>query len=261
MLSAVKTALGWAYAKMFRSYGFRPCRSQTVAQDPEDWRPAMTSTPRPVELRYDPAAIDRKWQERWERDGIHRVDNEDPRPKWYEMTMYPYPSGDLHIGHWYAMAPADCHARFPAYAGVQRPSPNRVRRFWAAGRKRRHQPWYPSPPPGPWKTSPTCAGSFVPSERFTIGTGRLFAACPSIIGGTSGCSSSFTKRDLAYRGRAPVVWCPSCQTVLANEQVLNGACERCGATITRRDLEQWFLRITGICRPASGFPGIGGLAG
>ncbi|MCH8962129.1 MAG: class I tRNA ligase family protein, partial [Bacteroidetes bacterium] len=68
-------------------------------------------------LRYDPAAIDKKWQERWERDGIYRVDNDDPRPKWFEMTMYPYPSGDLHIGHWYAMAPADCHARFRRMQG------------------------------------------------------------------------------------------------------------------------------------------------
>ncbi|MBT98166.1 MAG: hypothetical protein CL902_06020, partial [Dehalococcoidia bacterium] len=72
----------------------------------------MTSSPRQVELAFDPAAIDSKWQARWEKDGLHKVLDNDPRPKWYEMTMYPYPSGDLHIGHWYAMAPADAHARF-----------------------------------------------------------------------------------------------------------------------------------------------------
>ena len=66
----------------------------------------------------------------------------------------------------------------------------------------------------------------------------------------------FYKAGLAYRGRAPVVWCPSCQTVLANEQVLNGACERCGATITRRDLEQWFLRITEFADRLLDFQGL-----
>ena len=77
----------------------------------------MAEARRHVELRYDPKEIDRKWQDRWDKDGLHRVDNDDPRPKWYEMTMYPYPSGDLHIGHWYAMAPADCHARFRRMQG------------------------------------------------------------------------------------------------------------------------------------------------
>ena len=77
----------------------------------------MATTPRHVEMRYDPQSIDRKWQQRWEDDGLHRVNDDDPRPKWYEMTMYPYPSGDLHIGHWYAMAPADCHARFRRMQG------------------------------------------------------------------------------------------------------------------------------------------------
>ena len=77
----------------------------------------MPTAPRQVELRYDPVAIDRKWQDRWAEDGLHRVLDDDPRPKWYEMTMYPYPSGDLHIGHWYAMAPADCHARFRRMQG------------------------------------------------------------------------------------------------------------------------------------------------
>ncbi len=65
----------------------------------------MTTGPRRVELRYNAVEIDRKWQVRWAEDGLQRVRDADPRPKWYEMTMYPYPSGDLHIGHWYAMAP------------------------------------------------------------------------------------------------------------------------------------------------------------
>ena len=68
-------------------------------------------------LRYEPSELDRKWQDRWDQDKVYKVSDEDPRPKWFEMTMYPYPSGDAHIGHWYAMAPADAHARFRKMQG------------------------------------------------------------------------------------------------------------------------------------------------
>ena len=82
-------------------------------------------TTRRVRLHYDPAELDRKWQQRWEESGIYRVRDDDPRPKWYELTMYPYSSGDLHIGHWYPMGPSDKLPRpFPAHAGVQRTSPH-----------------------------------------------------------------------------------------------------------------------------------------
>ena len=66
---------------------------------------------------YSPRFLDKKWQDRWTKDGLHSVDDNDPRPKWYELTMFPYPSGDLHIGHWYAMAPSDAHARFRKMQG------------------------------------------------------------------------------------------------------------------------------------------------
>ena len=67
--------------------------------------------------RYEPRELDSKWQNRWATDELYRVRDDDPRPKWYELTMYPYPSGDLHIGHWYAMSPADAHARFRRMQG------------------------------------------------------------------------------------------------------------------------------------------------
>ena len=203
----------------------------------------MTSNPRPVELRYDPAAIDQKWQERWEKDEIHRVDNEDPRPKWYEMTMYPYPSGDLHIGHWYAMAPADCHARFRRMQGYNVLHPIG---FDAFGLPAENAAISRGIHPHTW-TMDNIAN--MRRQLRSIGAvydwDREIVCClPEFYRWNQWLFLQFYKAGLAYRGRAPVVWCPSCQTVLANEQVLNGACERCGATITRRDLEQWFLRIT-----------------
>ena len=66
---------------------------------------------------YVPTEVEEKWQERWDQSGIYTVRDDDPRPKWYELTMYPYPSGDLHIGHWYAMSGADAHARFRRMQG------------------------------------------------------------------------------------------------------------------------------------------------
>ena len=77
----------------------------------------MTTRQRMAPLRYDPREIDAKWQRRWADDALYQVRDDDPRPRWYALTMYPYPSGDLHIGHWYAMAPSDAHARFMRMRG------------------------------------------------------------------------------------------------------------------------------------------------
>ena len=101
---------------------------------------------RTPDRRYDPRELDAKWQERWDRDKLYQVRDDDPRPKWYELTMYPYPSGDLHIGHWYAMAPADAHARFRRMQGYNVLHPMGFRRLWAAGGERGHTPRHPPLP-------------------------------------------------------------------------------------------------------------------
>ena len=105
---------------------------------------AETESKRRTEMRYDPRALDAKWQGRWAEDNLYEVRDDDPRPKWYELTMYPYPSGDLHIGHWYAMSGADAHARFMRMRGVQRATPYGVRRLRAERRERRHRARHPS---------------------------------------------------------------------------------------------------------------------
>ena len=215
----------------------------------------MAANSRQVELRFDPVAIDRKWQDRWADDGLHRVRDNDSKPKWYEMTMYPYPSGDLHIGHWYALAPSDCHARFRRMQGYVVLHPIG---FDAFGLPAENAAISRGIHPYTWTMS-----NIENMRRQLRSLGAIYDWDREIIT----CSPEYYRwnqwfflkmyqRGLAYRGQAPVVWCPSCQTVLANEQVVNGACERCDTTITRRDLEQWFFKITDYAERLLDFSGL-----
>ncbi len=203
----------------------------------------MTTSPRQVELGFDAVAIDQKWQARWEKDALHKVGDDDPRPKWYEMTMYPYPSGDLHIGHWYAMAPSDCHARFRRMQGYNVLHPIG---FDAFGLPAENAAISRGIHPYQWtmdnienmRRQLRSIGAIYDWDR------EVVCCLPEYYRWNQWFFLKLYEHGLAYRANAPVVWCPDCQTVLANEQVVNGNCERCGAVVTRRDLEQWFFRIT-----------------
>ena len=215
----------------------------------------MATTPRQVELRYDPVTIDRRWQERWADDDLYRVSDDDPRPKWYELTMYPYPSGDLHIGHWYIMAPSDCHARFRRMQGYNVLHPMG---FDAFGLPAENAAISRGVHPYTWTM-----GNIENMRRQLRSVGAVYdwdreivCCLPEFYRWNQWFFLKLYQHGLAYRAQAPVVWCPSCQTVLANEQVLNGECERCGTPITRRDLEQWFLRITDYADQLLDFSGL-----
>ncbi len=203
----------------------------------------MTTPPRPVELRFDPVEIDRKWQERWAQDDLYRVPEDNGRPKWYDLTMYPYPSGDLHIGHWYAMAPSDCHARFRRMQGYNVLHPIG---FDAFGLPAENAAISRGIHPYTWTMSniENMRGQLRSIGAIYDWNRELICCLPEYYRWNQWFFLKFYEQGLAYRANAPVVWCPSCQTVLANEQVVNGGCERCGAVVTRRDLEQWFLKIT-----------------
>ena len=215
----------------------------------------MTMAPRQVELRYNAVEIDRKWQERWAKDNLYKVNDDDPRPKWYEMTMYPYPSGDLHIGHWYAMSPADCHARFRQMQGYNVLHPMGFDAFGlpaenaAISRGIHPQEWTMSNIED-MRRQLRSLGTIYDWDR------EVICCLPEFYRWNQWFFLKLYEHGLAYRAKAPVVWCPSCQTVLANEQVVNGDCERCGTTITRRDLEQWFLRITDYADQLLDFGGL-----
>ena len=198
---------------------------------------------RTIEQRFDHRAIDLKWQQRWLEDGSNNVNDDDPRPKWYELTMYPYPSGDLHIGHWYAMSPSDAHARFRRMQGYNVLHPMG---FDAFGLNAENAAIQRGIHPHTWTTDNM---ENMRRQLRSMGTiydwDREVVTCfPEYYKWNQWFFLQFYKSGLAYRAFAPVNWCPSCQTVLANEQVIDSLCERCDTTVTHRDLNQWFFKIT-----------------
>lgn len=193
-------------------------------------------------MNYTP--IEEKWQERWEDSGLYKYDPQNGREKRYMLEMFSYPSGaKLHIGHWYNYSLADSYARFLRMDGYNVFHPMG---FDAFG---------------------------LPAENYAIKTGihpmdstleniktmeeqlrriggtwdwdyELMTCSPAYYRWTQWCFLQLYKHGLAYRKEAPVNWCPSCNTVLANEQVIDGECERCGTKVVRKHLTQWFFKIT-----------------
>ena len=194
--------------------------------------------------RYNPQQIEKKWQERWAADRLYEVEEDESRPKWYALTMFPYTSGDLHIGHWYAMAPSDVHARFKRMQGYNVLHPVG---FDAFGLPAENAAISHGIHPYVWTME-----NIENMRRQLRGMGAIYdwnreviSCLPEYYKWTQWFFLKLYRAGLAYRAKAPVNWCPGCLTVLANEQVVGeGFCERCGTAVTKKDLEQWFFRIT-----------------
>ncbi|MFC2007060.1 leucine--tRNA ligase [Chloroflexota bacterium] len=195
-------------------------------------------------VNYNPGEIEKKWQQRWADDRLYEVDDDDPRPKWYALTMFPYTSGDLHIGHWYAMAPADVLARFKRLQGYNVLHPMGFDAFGlpaenAAIQRGIHPFTWTMQNVENMRRQLKSLGAIYDWSR------EVITCLPDYYRWTQWFFLKLYEADIAYRDKAPVNWCPQCQTVLANEQVVGeGVCERCGTAVTRKDLEQWFFRIT-----------------
>jgi leucyl-tRNA synthetase len=195
--------------------------------------------------RYDAAEIEPKWQKVWADEGLYRAsdDPDDPRPRFYALDMFPYPSGDLHMGHAEAFSGGDAVARFRWMQGYNVLHPI----GWDAfGLNAENAAIKRGTPPAEWTYAniEQQAASFQRMGFSFDWTRRLQTCDPEYYRWTQWLFLRFFERDLAYRKNAPVNWCPKDQTVLANEQVIAGACERCGTAVERRDLTQWFFRIT-----------------
>jgi len=194
--------------------------------------------------KYNPQEIERKWQQRWATDGIYKVQKDNSRPRFYALTMFPYTSGDLHIGHWYAMAPADTYARFKRMQGYDVLHPMGFDAFGLPGENAAishgiHPYDWTMRNINKMRRQLKAMGAIYDWDR------EIITCLPSYYKWTQWFFLKFYEAGLAYRAKAPVNWCPRCQTVLANEQVIGeGGCERCGTPVTKRELEQWFFRIT-----------------
>ena len=206
-------------------------------------------------MRYDHQQIDRKWQERWSADQLYRATEDDPRPKWYALTMYPYPSGDLHVGHWYAMAPSDAHARFMRMRGYNVMHPMG---FDAFGLPAENAAIQRGIHPHSWTMAniERMRGQ-LRSMGTTYDWDREIVTClPEYYKWNQWFFLRMYEKGLAYRASAAVNWCPTCQTVLANEQVVDGKCERTGDVVVRRQMAQWFLKITDYADELLDFAGV-----
>jgi len=193
--------------------------------------------------QYNFQEIEAKWQKIWEENEIFKVNEDKNKPKYYNLEMFPYPSGHLHMGHVRNYAIGDVIARFKSMKGYNVLHPMGWDAFGlpaenAAIRNATH--------PAPWTNDNI---DNMRKQLKTMGISydwsREIATCkPDYYKFTQWMFLQLFHHGLAYKKKAGVNWCPSCQTVLANEQVVEGCCERCESTVEKKQLEQWFFKIT-----------------
>ena len=205
--------------------------------------------------RYDPAAIEAKWQEEWKRSGLHETPDATDKKNFYFLTMFPYPSGEVHIGHWYAYTPADAAARFMRMRGHNVLFPMGFDAFGlpaenAAIKRKMHPAIWTEQNMAHMRQQFQVMGAAIDWRR------EVVTCYPDYYRWNQWIFLKFLENGLAYRKKAPVNWCPKDQTVLANEQVIQGKCERCGTAVIKRDLEQWFFRITKYAEELLRFEGL-----
>jgi leucyl-tRNA synthetase len=206
-------------------------------------RAAETSARARIE-RYDPVAIEPRWQQRWEELGLHHTDLTDARRRFYLLTMYPYPSGDLHIGHWYIVTPTDALARFHRMHGQNVFFPIG---FDAFGLPAENAAIKNNINPRDWTMSniETMRRQFRSMGAMFDWSAEVVTCDPDYYRWNQWFFLRLFEAGLAYRMKSAVDWCPNDGT-LAREQV-EGAdrhCWRCGARVEKRELDQWYLRVT-----------------
>ncbi|MCU0485360.1 MAG: leucine--tRNA ligase [Anaerolineales bacterium] len=199
----------------------------------------------PETPEYKPNEIEHRWQVQWEHDQLYRSVIDPSRPKHYALTMLPYPSGDLHIGHWYAMSPSDARARYMRMRGNNVLFPMGFDAFGlpaenAAIKRGIHPKKWTYANMDRMRSQLKSMGAMIDWER------EARSSDPEYYRWTEWFFIQLFKHGLAYRKKSPVDWCPNCNTTLAREQVWgeDRHCERCGTQVIKRDLEQWFFKTT-----------------
>ncbi|MDE2079544.1 MAG: leucine--tRNA ligase [Patescibacteria group bacterium] len=193
---------------------------------------------------YDHQAIEKKWQQRWAAEKLYETpDAVNGKENFYALVEFPYPSGDLHVGHWYAFSVPDAFARMKRMQGANVLFPIG---FDAFGLPAENAAIKRNINPAEWiaesvermRTQLESMGNSFDWSRM------LVTSSPEYLRWTQWLFLKFYEKGLAYRGKGTVNWCPEDQTVLANEQVIDGKCERCGSEVVQKELEQWFFKIT-----------------
>ena len=193
--------------------------------------------------KYDFKLIEAKWQQYWEEHGFYQVSEDPNRPKYYALEMFPYPSGNLHMGHVRNYAIGDVVARFKAMNGYNVLHPMGWDAFGLPAENAAIQHGIH---PAIWTLANI---ENMKRQLKTMGISydwdRELATCkPDYYKFTQWMFLKLYQHGLAYKKKSAVNWCPSCQTVLANEQVVDNSCERCEAVVEKKQLEQWFFKIT-----------------
>ncbi|MEG0371843.1 MAG: class I tRNA ligase family protein, partial [Clostridium sp.] len=187
---------------------------------------------------------DRKWQQKWDETKLYEFDKSKSDKKLYCLEMFSYPSGArLHAGHWYNYGPTDTWARFKRMQGYSVFQPMGFDAFGLPAENYAIKTGV-HPHDSTIKNIETMEKQLREMGAMFNWENELVTCLPEYYKWTQWIFLKFYEAGLAYRKEAPVNWCPSCNTVLANEQVLDGECERCSSAVTKKNLTQWFFNIT-----------------
>ena len=207
--------------------------------------------------KYHPQEIESRWQKKWEDEEIYRSLIKNDQPKYYALTMLPYPSGDLHIGHWYAITPSDAHARFKRMNGYNVLFPMG---FDAFGLPAENAAIKRGVHPFKWTM-----GNIEKMREQLKSMGAIFdwkreivSCLPDYYKWTQWFFLKFYEKGIAYKKFSPVDFCPQCNTTLAREQVWgeDRHCERCNTPVIKKELNQWYFKITDYAEELLDFSGI-----
>ena len=198
-----------------------------------------------MKVKYDFNEVEKKWQDRWDEIDLYAVPDFSGRPKYYCLEMFPYPSGKLHMGHVRNYSIGDVVARFKTMQGMHVLHPMGWDAFGlpAENAAIKHGGIHPAD----WTIDNIDKmREQLKQLGISYDWNRELATCdPEYYRWTQWLFLQLYHRGLAYKRLSAVNWCPDCATVLANEQVVNGGCERCKTTVEKRELAQWFFKITG----------------
>ncbi|MBT7782675.1 MAG: leucine--tRNA ligase, partial [Anaerolineae bacterium] len=206
---------------------------------------------------YNHGEIEKKWQNKWDADELYRSVIDEKKEKHYALTMLPYPSGDLHIGHWYAMTPSDSRARYKRMKGFNVLFPIGFDSFGlpaegAAIKNNIHPKTWTYANIDRMRGQLRSMGAMFDWKREAVSSDESYYKW------TEWFFIQLYKNGLAYRKMSPVDWCPSCNTTLAREQVWGDDrhCERCDTPVIKKELDQWFFRTTKYADELKTFEGI-----